>query len=355
MKRYSDLYRQITSYENIELAHKKAQKEKKHYPEVIMINNNPEYYLSDLQNQLINKTFINSKYDTFIKKGKKKERVIHKLPYFPDRIIHHTIMNICEPIWQKSLIRDTYAALKGRGIHDGVKRMKKFLQDNNNTKYCLKMDIKKFYPSVNNDILYYNILPKKIKCKDTLWLFKQIVYSTIGLPIGNYLSQIWGNLYLSIFDWFIKQNKRIKYYARYCDDLVILHNSKQFLHELKLECDEWLWHNLKLEVKGNWQVFSRIKRPIDFIGYVFCNKYTLVRKDIVKNFKYKIKYIKRNWRNIKYTQIINTIMSYYGWFKHVNAYNLWVKYIDNDIKSIIWKVCKINNVSNPLFEKIKYS
>lgn len=350
MKRYNNLYPKIISYENLELAHKKAQKGKKHYPEVVKFNNNSEYYLYNLQNLLVSKTFINSKYNTFIKKGKKKNRVIYRLPYFPDRVTHHAIMNICEPIWQKTLIRDTYAALKNRGIHDGVNRMKSFLQDRENTKYCLKMDIKKFYPSVNNDILYYNILSKKIKCKDTLWLFKQIVYSTVGLPIGNYLSQIWGNLYLSVFDWFIKQEKRIKYYCRYCDDLVILHHSKQYLHELKLECDKWLWNNLKLEIKDDWQIFPRLKRPIDFLGYVFCDEYILVRKDIVKTFKYKINYIKRNWRNMEYTQIINTIMSYYGWFKHANAYNLWIKYIDNDIKRIMWIICKNNHIKNPLLK-----
>ena len=230
MKRYNNLFSQITDYENLQLAHKNAQKGKKHYPEVVKVNAREEEYLIDLQKQLQNKTFVNSEYKTFVKEGLKKERIIYKLPYYPDRIVHHAIMNICEGFWQRSLIRDTYAALKGRGIHDGVERMKDFLQDRENTLYCLKFDIKKFYPSIDNDILFYEILPKKIKCKDTLWLLGQIVYSTVGLPIGNYLSQIWGNLYLNPFDWFIKQTKHIKYYARYCDDLVVLHNSKQFLH-----------------------------------------------------------------------------------------------------------------------------
>ena len=348
MKRYNNLYSQITSYENLQLAHKNAQKGKRHYPEVVKVNAREEEYLTDLQRQLQDKTFVNSEYATFIKEGLKKDRTIYKLPYYPDRIVHHAIMNVCEGFWQQSLIRDTYASLKGRGIHDGVERMKGFLQDRENTLYCLKFDIKKFYPSIDNNILFYEILPKKIKCKDTLWLLGQIIYSTVGLPIGNYLSQIGGNLFLNPFDWFIKQTKRIKYYARYCDDLVVLHSSKQFLHELKQECEEWLWDNLRLQVKGNWQVFPRLQRPIDFLGYVFCDGYTLVRKDIKERFIRKINNIRKRWRSLPASKIVNTIMSYYGWFKYANAKNLWNKHIDGEIKSIMAKVCKENNITNPL-------
>ena len=348
MKRYNNLYPQITDYENLQLAHKNAQKGKKHYPEVVKVNAREEEYLTDLQKQLQDKSFVNSEYKTFTKYGGKKNRTIYRLPYYPDRIVHHAIMNVCEPMWQNSLIRDTYAALKGRGIHDGVRRMKRFLQDKESTLYCLKFDIQKFYPSIDNDILYHHILPKKIKCKDTLWLLGQIAYSTIGLPIGNYLSQIWGNLYLNPFDWFIKQEKGIKYYARYCDDLVILHNSKQYLHKLKQECEEWLWNNLKLQIKGDWQVFPRLKRSIDFLGYIFCDGYTLVRKDIKERFIRKINNVRKKWKNLPASKIINTIMSYYGWFKHANARNLWKKHINGEIQYIMHTVCNKNNIKNPL-------
>ena len=166
MKRYNNLYEKIVEYPNIELAHINAQKGKKHYTSVKKINKDQDRYLREIQTMLINKTFRNSEYDTFIKRGK-KDRLIYRLPYFPDRIVQHAIMNIVEPFWKKTLIRDTYSAIKGRGIHDGVKRLQGFLKDKENTQYCLKMDIKKFYPSVNNDILK-QIVRKKIKCKDTL-------------------------------------------------------------------------------------------------------------------------------------------------------------------------------------------
>ena len=133
--------------ENIQKAHLNARKGKAHYHEVRMVNANEDLYLSKIQDMLLNKTFQNSEYTTFIKLDSKKEREIFKLPYFPDRIIHHCIVQILEPIWMKTLIPDTYSSLKGRGIHKGVKRIKAALTDKENATYCLKMDVRKFYPS----------------------------------------------------------------------------------------------------------------------------------------------------------------------------------------------------------------
>jgi len=140
--------------ENIRTAHENARKGKSHYHEVRMINQDPDKYLGRIRAILKNKTFINSKYRMFIKKGLKKDRTIHKLPYFPDRIIHHCIVQVLEPIWLPWLIKDTLACLKGRGIHQGVKRIRKALrEDPDGTRYCLKMDVKKFYPSLDHRIL----------------------------------------------------------------------------------------------------------------------------------------------------------------------------------------------------------
>ena len=165
MKRYGNLYSKIYDIENIRLAHKNAKKGKLHYAEVKMVEANPEKYFTKIHNMLKNKTFYNSKYEVFMKKDKGKEREIFKLPYFPDRIIHHCIMNILEPIWMKTLIADTYSSLKNRGIHKGVKRIKKALKDGENTKYCLKMDVRKFYPSIDHTVLQ-QIMRKKIKDKN---------------------------------------------------------------------------------------------------------------------------------------------------------------------------------------------
>ena len=348
MKRYNNLYEKIVEYPNIELAHINAQKGKKHYTSVKKINKDQDRYLKELQTMLVNKTFKNSEYDTFIKRGK-KDRLIYRLPYFPDRVVQHAIMNIVEPIWKKTLIRDTYSAIKKRGIHDGVKRVQGFLKDTENTQYCLKMDIKKFYPTINNDILK-QIIRKKIKCKNTIWLLDEIIDSSAGVPIGNYMSQYFGNLYLDPLDHWLKEDKRIKYYARYCDDFIVLHKDKGFLYKLKQEIFSFVENELDLIAKENHQIFPVKSRGIDFLGYVFYHDQTRVRKDIVLTFKKKVRKIRQNWKCMQYTQIVNTIMSYWGWLKHADAFNLWKKYIDDEIKMIMQIVCNDQKINNPLKE-----
>ena len=158
---------------------------------------------------LKNKTFQTSDYDIF-KIYKPKERDIYRLPYYPDRIVHHAVMNILEPVWVSIFTADTYSCIKGKGIHSAVRSLQKALNsDNEGTEYCLKLDIRKFYPTINHDILK-DIIAKKIKDKDVLWLLGNIIDSVPdkeGVPIGNYLSQYFANLYLAYFDHWIKEVK----------------------------------------------------------------------------------------------------------------------------------------------------
>jgi len=148
MKRYNNLYKKIIDLDNLKLAHHNAQKGKKHYPEIQKINNNENHYLDELYQMLNDKTFTTSQYKVF-KIIEPKERLIYKLPYFPDRIVQHAIMQILQPIWDKTFIFDSYAAVPGKGIHAGYYRLQQFLNNNNKITYCLKMDIKKFYPNVS--------------------------------------------------------------------------------------------------------------------------------------------------------------------------------------------------------------
>lgn len=347
MKRYGNLYQKIASIENIELAHKNAQKGKRHYKEVKMVNANQEKYFNEIREMLLNKTFRNSEYTKMTKitdNGKKRE--ILKLPYYPDRIIHHAIMNVVEPIWFKTLIRDTYSAIKTRGIHDGVMKVKKALKDKENTQYCLKLDVEKFYPSINNELLK-KVIRRKIKDSDLLWLLDEIIDSTEGVPIGNYLSQYFGNLFLSPFDHWIKEIKNEKYYYRYCDDIVILHKSKAHLHKLKREIEEYL-QNCNLKIKGNWQIFPIEKRGIDFLGYRFFHNYTLVRKSISKKFINRVKVIKKHNAKMTASQTINSIMSYLGWLKFANSKNLYNSVIDREVFLIVRDKSKQLKISNPL-------
>lgn len=314
MKRVGDLYDKIYSYENIKLAFRNAKKGKRTYSEVRKIEANPDYYLGQIHNMLKNNTFKNSEYEIFTRQCGDKTREIFKLPFFPDRIIHHCIVQVCQSIWMDLFIHDTFSTIPGKGIHAGVERMKAAMESA--PKYCMKLDVRKYYPSIDHEILK-QIIRKKIKCEKTLSLMSEIIDSASGVPIGNYLSQWFGNVYLSYLDHFVKEKLGVKHYFRYCDDMVLLHDSKEFLWDcldkIRIELTA-----LKLDIKSNYQVFPVNVRGIDFLGYRFFHSHTLVRKSIVKNFKSRIKK-KATKQNFS---------AYWGWFKYANSYNLTKKYFD---------------------------
>ena len=155
----------------------------------------------------------------------------------------------------KGFIVDTYSSIKGRGIHKGLARVKKALRRNKNLKYCLKLDIRKFYPSIDKDILK-KLLEKKIKDRKLLDLLFEIIDSyNDGVPIGNYTSQYFGNFYLSGLDHFIKEHRHVKGYFRYCDDIVLLGETKKELWEIFNDIRHYVEIELNLHIKPNYQVF----------------------------------------------------------------------------------------------------
>lgn len=310
MKRLNNLYQKICCIENLQLADARACKGKLTQYGVKQHDKNREANILMLQSMLKNKTYKTSDYTTF-KIYEPKEREIFRLPYFPDRIVHHAIMNILEPVFTASFTTNTYSCIKGRGIHGAANAVRKALRDIPGTQYCLKLDIKKFYPSVDHAILK-TLLRRKIKDQDLLWLLDEIIESTGGLPIGNYLSQYFANFYLTGFDHWIKETRGVKYYFRYADDLVILSDNKPFLHQLLSDIKIYLKDNLKLSVKDNYQVFPVDARSIDFVGYRFYHTHTLLRKSIKKNFA----------RMISKNKNDASIASYWGWAKHCNSNHL---------------------------------
>lgn len=317
MKRIGNLYNTITSLENLYEADEKAQKGKSGQYGVKLHNCNKEANLLALQDMLISKTYRTSQYDVF-KVYEPKEREVYRLPYFPDRITHHAIMNVLEPILVASFTSDTYSCIKKRGIHLLLKKLKRDLKDVSGTTYCLKFDIKKFYPNIDHQVLK-GLLRKKFKDPDLLWLLDEIIDSAPGLPIGNYLSQYLANFYLSYFDHWIKEQKRVRYYYRYADDVVILAPDKPTLHTLQYETRDYLHTNLKLEVKGNYQVFPVESRGIDFVGYVFRHSHILIRKQIKKNFARKLA------KNPDHA----SKASYLGWLSHSDAKHLTKKLLNH--------------------------
>jgi len=308
MKRHGNLWEKITDIENIKLAHKNARKGKTKYKAVQEIDEDIDRYTNEIQQMLIAKTFTTSAYKMFIKKDRGKVREIHKLPYFPDRIIQHAIMQVVEPIWKSTLIADTYQSIKGRGVHKVLPKVVKAVQQDG-VKYCLKMDVKKFYPSVNQSIMK-EIIRRKIKCKDTLWLLDDIIdSSTKGLPIGNYISQYLGNLYLSKLDHTMKEDLKVRYYYRYCDDIVILGNDKTTLHGLRQYTENML-SGLQVKLKSDYRVHPNMV-GVDLLGYVISTVKVQVRSNIKKNML------------TRYT--LKSAPSYDGVLDHCDGYKLKIR------------------------------
>lgn len=333
MKRYGNLYEKIYDYDNLELAYFNAKKGKGWYEEVIEIEKDPTSYLLDLQKMLKNKTYKTSEYKIFEKQDNNKQRKIYKLPFFPDRICQWAILQIIEPIFKSKLIYDTYSAIPKRGIHLGVKRLHKALQNKKDTKYCLKIDINKYYPSINKNILKTQ-MRNIFKDKNLLWLLDNIIDSVeSGIPIGNYLSQWFGNIYLAGLDRFVKEQLKVKYYFRYMDDIIILFKYKLSLHNILKEIQNMINIKLDLKLKPNYQIFPTRIRGIDFIGYRFFGNHIRLRKSIAIKFKKTMNIIKKHiklFKELVYKQWCS-VNSYTGWLKWCNSDELVIKYI-NPIK-----------------------
>ncbi len=364
MKRYGNLYEKICSMENLELAYKNAKKGKGWYSEVQQIAKRPYYYLAALQWMLKNHKYHTSEYGMFMKRDGKKEREIYKLPFFPDRIAQWAVLQVIEPQLLAYFTDDTYSAIPNKGIHAAFKKLRKAADEHpEEMTYCLKIDCKKFYPSIDHDILKQKYR-RKYKDPELLALIDEIIDSIstcpateenidfytaqgkeirivsyddpekqfiegIGIPIGNYFSQYDGNFYLAQFDHWIKEVKHIKHYYRYMDDMCIFAKTKGELHQLLQEINEYFRINLKLRVKGNYQIFPSFVRGIDFVGYrVFLN-YTLLRKSTCREFERKMTAIRKkveSGHEMNYSEWCS-INSYKGWLKHCDSYRLAEKYI----------------------------
>lgn len=320
MRRHGTLWPRIIDIENVYEAYKHARKGKGWQNTVKRFEAKLETNLAKIQASLIGKTFTTSPYTEKII-HEPKTRTIYRLPFDPDRIVQHAIMNIVEPIWGRLFISDSYACRVGKGIHAGSRKTMEFIRQN---RFCLKMDISKFYPSVDHDILF-EIIQRKIKCRDTLWLTQNILYSFPGgknIPIGNYTSQWFGNLYLNELDQYLKQHERVKSYIRYCDDFCIFSNDKERLNDLTHKIETFLTEKLQLSL-SKCDLFP-VKRGVDFLGYRHFPKYILIRKSTVKRVKKRLRTLPGLLITGKISpeKIMSSLASTMGWLRWANSFHL---------------------------------
>ena len=327
MKRVGNIYEKIIQLGNIESAVMHAAKGKSKRKNVEKILDSPTYYAMQVQKMLKEHTYIPSPYVEMkiLDGARKKERIIYKPQFYPDQVVHWALMLQLEPILMKGMYEFCCASVKNRGILYGKRHLDKILVDDRKyTKYCLKLDVKKFYPSIDKTILKQKFR-KKIKDRETLWLIDLIIDSSDeGVPIGNYTSQWFANFYLSDLDHFIKEELKVKYYVRYMDDMVLFSNNKKQLHKIKLAIDDFLAKE-HLRIKENWQLFKTDSRPLDFLGYRFYRGYSTLRKSNFLRIKRRAKKISKK-KELNFHDAAS-MLSYSGWLKHCNSYNYQQKYI----------------------------
>lgn len=365
-----DLFNSICSMDNLYRAYQNAKSGKGWYKEVKQIEKRPFYYLAGLQYMLKNHLFKTSEYEIFILNEGKKKRDVYKLPFFPDRIAQWAILQVIEPFLVANMTADTYSAIPGKGIQPIVNDLRGYyktkrvdgkkksvwvpsilLSDEENTRYCYKIDLHHYYQSINHEVLKQKFR-KVFKDPELLWLLDEIVDSintateedlielslsgeievdpNTGIPIGNYMSQYSGNFYLSSFDHWVKEELHVKHYYRYMDDVVIFASSKEELHEIHRKVTAYTRDYLHLNIKGNYQIFPTKVRGVDFVGYRFFGEYTLLRKSTAINFKRKMRACRKKMENNippTYSEWCS-FNSYKGWLGNCDSYRLFKKYME---------------------------
>lgn len=276
MKRKGYLFERICSMENLLQAFQNASNGKRKRDEVKRFEADLDTNLRQLQVELTTRTYTTFAYEVFVK-YEPKRREIYKLP-FRDRVVQWAIMQVLEPVWTPQFTSDTHACIRGRGIHSLLRQLRTDLRrDPDGTRYCLKIDVCKFYPSIDHGILK-QVIRRKLKDPDVLWLLDGIIDSASGVPIGNYISQYFANLYLSELDHLLKEDVGVRYYYRYADDIVLLSDSKEYLSGVLVYINHYLNDSRLLTLKSNFQIYPVESRGIDFVGYVTYHTHCLARK-----------------------------------------------------------------------------
>ena len=325
---YNNLFPQIFSFQNLFNAYLKARKNKRYKDEVLQFSANLEENLIQLQNELIYKTYVPGRYHEFYVYDP-KTRLVMAAP-FKDRVLHHAICNIIEPIYEGVFIHHSYACRRGKGTHAGVEYTTNCLrraERKYGKVYCFKADISKYFQSINHNILK-GIIRRKIRCKDTLWLMDKIIDSTVsegelnpvGLPVGNLTSQLCANIYLNELDYYMKHAKRNEFYVRYMDDFLVIHQDKAYLHTLWSDTAAFLQDKLALHMNHKTAVFP-ISQGVDFLGYRIWPRRKILRKANVKRIKRVIKKFERGHSDgsIKIEKIRAVLASWLGHSKRANV------------------------------------
>lgn len=349
-------YEKLT-FDKMLQAHYRARKAKAYKKEVIEFEMNLENNIINLITNIKNKTYRLGKYRSFIV-YEPKTRIINSLPYV-DRIVHQWyVEEFIKPFFLSKFINSTFACIPDKGTHKAVEYAQKnmrIFKRNYGDFWILKCDIKKYFYSINVDILF-NIMKQSIKDKDLLSLTKIMIYnpgaenSKYGIPIGNYTSQFFANIYLNKLDQYVKHKLKIKYYTRYMDDFLILSKTKEECIKLKRDIELFLKNNLELELNNKSRYYP-YKMGVNFCGYRIFLTHRLLRTPNKKKIKKQVK----KWNKL-YSQnkldMSTAIASMNSWLahsSHCNSYKLQQKIIKNT--DFIFSDNTYENIEKELIKK----
>jgi retron-type reverse transcriptase len=277
LKRYGYLFDKVVSFDNLLLASKKAFKGKKDKSRIAEFYFNLENELIELQKELKLKTYTPIPLITFMIMDPKVRKI--GASDIRDRVVHHALCNIIEPFFEKAYIFHSYACRKGKGLHIAVRHAQKYCQM---YRYFLKLDIKKYFESVDHEILK-NMLKRKFKDPELLWLLNIIIDSSHnwekGIPIGNLTSQHFANFYLDKMDHYIKDTLRVKGYLRYMDDFLLFENNKGNLHQFKSRISNFLENELLLTLKEEAMVIAPCSSGVSFLGFRIFSSIVRLRQE----------------------------------------------------------------------------
>ena len=348
------MYKKLTSFENLYFAYKKCLERKRNTKSAQEIEPIYESILWKIKRELENKTWQPGPYRAFVVKEPNLREIF--AADFQDRIVHHALFRIINPVLKPSFIYHSYACRKKKGTHLAVKNLQKSLKkysSYNRQVYFLKGDIKSFFTSIDKRILI-KLIKKKIKNKDIIWLVKKIVLTNPaegaikvgnlslfdkiprhkslfwankekGLPIGNLTSQLLANVYLNPLDQFVKHILKVKHYFRYVDDFIILDTSMKKLEIYIKRIHGFLQKHLFLQLHSGKTFIKKVEEGINFLGYIIRPNYILVRKRVVDNLKRKFFEAKRKLKEGEYLNLDllqATFNSYFAHFNHANSYKL---------------------------------
>ncbi|MBI5731735.1 MAG: group II intron reverse transcriptase domain-containing protein [Candidatus Magasanikbacteria bacterium] len=359
------MFHNLIKLENIFEAWYEFKKGKSNKPDVMLFESKLEDNIFQLYQELSTKTYFHQPYHTF-HIWDPKFRIISKASV-RDRVVHHLLYKYLEKIFQPIFIDHSYSCQVGKGIHKAVDDLDNALRQatKNYTQniWYLKLDIKKFFASVDHGILL-KILKKKIFDADILWLLSEVIRSyggvchsrengnpeiagtffldprlcgddnrDVGIPIGNLTSQIFANIYMNELDYFAEFSLKEKYYFRYADDFVFLHTDKSHLEGLKDAICQFVEDKLHLTIHPNKITLQKFSQGLDFLGYVLLPHYRVLRTKTKKRMfkKIKKKVEEFNEELITDFELNQSAQSYLGMLTHCQGYNL-----ETELKNEIW-------------------